>query len=175
LPRVRQRLTLESGPVLDLTRLIPKGAGRAGARIRMVWTYSSGEVIQIAVHLDEGHVARPQFGGRQQSFTLTSRERHFGGRQWYVVCPRTWKRVRVLFKPSGAQAFASRHAWGRRAAYASQFLDAVGRAWRTQAKVKARLIADEDPDLWDLPPSPRECGNVRMTAGSRSMMKLRTF
>jgi hypothetical protein len=33
----------------------------------------------------------------------------------------------VLFRPLGAPFFASRYAWGRRAAYASQFLDPVGR------------------------------------------------
>jgi hypothetical protein len=142
--------------VLDLAKIIPKGAGKAGAHIRTVWTYSSGEVIQIAVHLDEGHGSLDlRFGGRQQSFTLTSRGRHFGGRQWYIVCPHTARNVRVLYRPGGAPRFSSRHAWGRRAAYASQFLDPVGRAWRTQAKVKARLIADEDPDLWDLPPKPK--------------------
>ena len=63
--------------------------------------------------------------------------------------------MRTLFKPLGANYFASRHAWGRRAAYASQFLDPVGRAWRTKAKIKNRLIGDEDPDEWDLPPRPK--------------------
>jgi hypothetical protein len=61
----------------------------------------------------------------------------------------------VLFRPLGAPYFASRHAWGRRAVYASQFLDPVGRAWRKKAKIKARLIGDEDPDDWDLPPKPK--------------------
>ncbi len=39
-------------------------------------------------------------------------------------------------------------------AYSSQFLDATGRAWRTKAKVKARLLGDADPEEWDLPPRP---------------------
>jgi hypothetical protein len=55
----------------------------------------------------------------------------------------------------GATAFASRDGWGRRAAYASQFLDPIGRAWRTKAKVKAALLGEEDPDEWDLPPKPK--------------------
>ena len=38
---------------------------------------------------------------------------------------------------------------------ASQFLGPVDRAWRTKAKVKARLIGDADPDEWDLPPKPK--------------------
>jgi hypothetical protein len=46
-------------------------------------------------------------------------------------------------------------ACSKRAAYQSQFLDPVGRAWRTKAKVKRRLIGDEDPDDWDLPPKPK--------------------
>jgi hypothetical protein len=31
----------------------------------------------------------------------------------------------------------------------------MGRAWRVKAKVKERLIRDEDPDEWDLPPKPK--------------------
>ncbi|MET0527494.1 MAG: hypothetical protein ABW003_03965 [Microvirga sp.] len=61
----------------------------------------------------------------------------------------------MLYRPLGASYFASRPAWGRRAAYASQFLDPIGRAWRTKAKVKAALLADADPDEWDLPPKPK--------------------
>ena len=44
---------------------------------------------------------------------------------------------------------------GCRAIYASLFLDTIGWAWRTKATVKARLIGDEDPDEWDLPPNPK--------------------
>ena len=61
----------------------------------------------------------------------------------------------MRYRPLGASSFASRHACVRRAAYASQFLDPIGRAWRIKAKVKARLIGDEDPDEWDLPPKPK--------------------
>jgi hypothetical protein len=49
----------------------------------------------------------------------------------------------------------ARHAWGRRAAYASQFLDPVERAWGSKAKIKNRLMGAEDPDEWDLPPKPK--------------------
>ena len=61
----------------------------------------------------------------------------------------------MLYRPLGASYFASRPAWGCRAAYASQFLDPIGRAWRTKAKVKAALLGDADPDEWDLPPKPK--------------------
>jgi hypothetical protein len=61
----------------------------------------------------------------------------------------------VLWKPSGASRFWSRQTWGRQVAYWSQFNDATNRAHAGQAKIKARLIADLDPDQWDLPPKPK--------------------
>jgi hypothetical protein len=156
MPRDRQRLTLESGPKLDLAKLSPSGAGKPGSHIQCVLTYGSGETITATVRLsDYGGVLKLSFQERQQSFSLVSHPRHFGGLQWYVVCPRTTRWVRVLYRPLGATFFASRHAWGRRAAYASQFLDPIGRAWRTKAKVKAALLGDEDPDEWDLPHKPK--------------------
>ena len=154
MPRDRQRLTLESGPKLDLAKLIPSGAGQPNSRIHCVLTYGSGETITATLKLyDYGGLLDLSFQGRQQSFSLVSHPRHFGGLQWYAVCPRTSRRV--LYRPSGATFFASRYAWGRRAAYASQFLDPIGRAWRTKLKVKAALLGDADPDEWDLPPKPK--------------------
>ncbi|HEY8382002.1 MAG TPA: hypothetical protein VIL09_07630 [Microvirga sp.] len=156
MPRDRQRATLDSGRKLDLVRLIPSGNGQPGTIISMSLTYGSGEVIACRAELgaDAGRLAIEHRGGHQ-AFRLEASPRHFGGLQWYVVCPRTWKRVRVLYRPNGATLFASRHAWGRRAAYASQFLTPIDRAWRTKAKVKARLLGDADPDERDLPPRPK--------------------
>jgi hypothetical protein len=122
-----------------------------------VLTYDSGEVIRPEIVLGEIEGRLNVISkGHLQTFRLTSDPRPFGGRQWYIVCPTTHRRVRVLFRPLGATKFASRHAWGsRRAAYASQFLNPVDRAWRTKAKVKARVLGDADPDEWDLPPKPK--------------------
>jgi hypothetical protein len=63
--------------------------------------------------------------------------------------------VSVVWLPPGATRFCSRQNWGRRVAYASQFADADHRAHIGQAKIKARLIGDLDPDEWDLPPKPK--------------------
>jgi hypothetical protein len=156
MPRDRQRLTLEGGPKLDLAKLIPSGSGKPDSRIQCVLTYGSGETITAVLKpSDYGGLLELSFQGRQQSFILVSYPRHFGGLQWYAVCSRTGRRVRVLYRPLGATYFASRYAWGRRAAYASQFLDPIGRAWRTKAKVKAALLGDADPDEWDVPPKPK--------------------
>ena len=65
----------------------------------------------------------------------------------------------LLFQCCGAtQApprFCSRQAWGRRVAYASQFLDPDNRAHRGKAKIKAKLIADLNSEEWELPPKPK--------------------
>jgi hypothetical protein len=157
MPRDRQRGTLESGPKIDLARLIPRGAAKPGAAMRITLIYGSGTVITAELRLRENGGAMDLFyGDQKQRFALASSNRHFGGLQWYILCPRSGRRVRVLFRPRGATYFASRHAWGtRRAAYASQFLGPIDRAWRTKAKVKARLLGDADPDEWDLPPKPK--------------------
>jgi hypothetical protein len=157
MPRTRDRVTLESGPVLKLSHLIPRGAGRPGNHFHVAVTCANGEVIRTEIVLgeDAGQLNLMSHGNHQ-SFALEADPRPFGGRQWYIVCSQTSHRVRVLFRPLGATLFASRHAWGRhRAAYASQFLSPEDRAWRTKARVKARLLGDSDPDEWDLPPKPK--------------------
>jgi len=54
-----------------------------------------------------------------------------------------------------------RQGWGRRVAYSSQFLDRVNRAHRGQAKIKGRLQANCDLELWELPPKPKGCGGLK--------------
>jgi hypothetical protein len=153
MPRDRWRATLESGPKLDLAKLIRRGAGKPDTNIICTLIYASGERVIADIKLrDHGGWMDLSHSGRQQTFSLVSSPRHFGGLHWYAVRPRTRRRFRVFFRPLGATYFASRHAWGRSAAYASQFLDPIGRAWRTKVKVKSQPIGDEDPDEWDLPP-----------------------
>src|SRR5690349_6355366 len=63
--------------------------------------------------------------------------------------------VSVLWRPPGARDFRSRQAWGRQVAYGSQFIDRINRAHLGKSRIKRRLIADLDPDEWDLPPKPK--------------------
>jgi tetrahydromethanopterin S-methyltransferase subunit F len=88
---------------------------------------------------------------------LVAQARHFGGRQWYFICPSMNRRVSVLWKPPGAREFACRQRWARQVAYASQFLGRDDRAHRGKEKIKSRLcsIGGFDPDEWDLPPKPK--------------------
>ena len=116
--------------------------------------YASGLITANMEGEYEGWL-RIQIGELDQTIILVPRPRHFGGHQWYFVCPAMNRRCSVLWMPPGAHRFCSRETWKRQVAYASQFADPDNRAHLGQAKIKSRLIADLDPDEWDLPPKPK--------------------
>jgi hypothetical protein len=128
---------------------------------RMRWTNSySGEETASAncsCHMMDQHEGRLciQMDDMEQTIFLTPRPRKFGGHQWYFVCPLENRCCSVLWRPPGATEFRCRQGWGGRVAYTSQFLDPDNRAHRGKAKIKSRLIADLDPDEWELPPKPK--------------------
>lgn len=161
--RARERVCLNDGLKLDLNRLarnglIQRGSNTSARGIR--WTHSYwGEIASGLITADlrcerEGWL-RIQVGSLDQRIALVAHRRHFGGRQWYFMCPVRNRPASVLWKPSGAPQFCSRQTWGRQVAYQSQFHDATSRAHSGQARIKSLLIGDNDPDQWDLPPKPK--------------------
>ena len=164
MPRPCQRVCLQGGLKLDLNRLIRRGTVRPGAGTGpqlIQWTNSyTGEIVafaEITANLcgsEEGWF-RVQAGSLDQWIGLIACPRHYGGKQWYFICPATNRKVSMLWKPPGATRFCSRQTWGREVAYQSQFLGPDDRAHAGQAKIKSRLIGDCDPDEWDLPPKPK--------------------
>jgi hypothetical protein len=163
MPRARYRACLQDGLKLDLNQLARQGFIKFGADIgarRIVWRNSHrGEIASGVISADmtnPGHAwFRIALGRLVQQIALVSRARHFGGRQWFFLCPDTNGLATVLWKPPGASKFCSRQAWGRQVAYRSQFLDRDNRAHAGKQRIKARLIGDLDPDEWELPPKPK--------------------
>jgi hypothetical protein len=163
--RSRVRVCLQDGLRLDLNRLARKGYIKFGASIGVrgiVWKHSYwGEVVRgiISADMSDQYDAwlRIQIGDSIQRMTLVSRSRHFGGHQWFFLCPATDRLATVLWKPPGASRFCSRQTWGRQVAYASQFLDRDSRAHHGQSKINSRLysIGQFDPDDWNFPPKPK--------------------
>jgi hypothetical protein len=147
--RSRVRVCLQDGLRLDLNRLARKGFIKFGSNIGLrgiAWTISYwGEVVHgvIGADMSDRHNAwlRIQIGDSIQQITLVSRSRHFGGHQWFFLCPPAGRLATVLWKPPGASRFCSRRAWGRQVAYASQFLDRDGRAHHGQSKINGRLCS----------------------------------
>ena len=167
MPRPRARACLQDGLKLDLNRLAQNGLIRPGARsgpigIRWYSTYcdkeiASGLITANMIGTQEGWL-RLQLGDFDEWIILVARPRHFGGRQWYFMCPAMNRPVSVLWRPPGARTFRSRKAWGRQVAYRSQFSDQDNRAHLGKERIKARLIADLDPDQWDLRQNRNGCG-----------------
>ncbi|MDX3968133.1 MAG: hypothetical protein QHD01_16240 [Bradyrhizobium sp.] len=159
----RSRVCLQDGLKLDLNRLARRGFigfGLRTAACGLAWHHSYwGEIASGTIEADmrdphDGWL-RIELGSFVQRITLMSRPRHFGGRQWFFVCPVRNRKATVLWKPPGASRFCSRQTWGRQVAYHSQFQDPNGRAHLGKERVKSRLIAGLDPDEWDLPPKPK--------------------
>ena len=165
MPRPRNRVCLQDGLKLDLNQLARQGFIKFGADIGargISWTNPrQGQVARgvISANMTKSTNAwfRIAIGGFVQQITLVSRPRHFGGRQWFFLCPVTGGLATVIWRPPGAGRFCSRQAWGRRVAYASQFLDRDGRAHHGQSKINSRLcsIGRFDREDWNFPPKPK--------------------
>jgi hypothetical protein len=165
LSRSRSRVCLQDGLKLDLNRLAQRGFIKFGSNIGsrgIAWNHSYwGEVANGVINAD---MSDPYdawmtitFGNSVQRIILEGLHRHYGGRQWFFVCPATNRRATVLWKPPGATRFCSRQTWGRQVAYSSQYLDRDSRAHAGQSKIRSRLcsIGKFDPDEWDMPPKPK--------------------
>jgi hypothetical protein len=121
MPRPSQRVCLQGGLKLDLNRLIRRGTVRPGAGTGpqlIQWTNSyTGEIVAFAeitanLYGSEEGWFRVQAGSLDQWIGLIACPRHYGGKQWYFVCPVTPRRASVLWKPPGATRFRSRQGWG---------------------------------------------------------------
>src|SRR4051794_5334321 len=110
MPRPRERVCLQDGLKLDLNRLARNGLINFGRNIGsrgIRWTHSYwGEIASGTISADtsgrqEGWL-RIQLGSVDQWIILVPRTRHFGGRQWYFVCPVRNRLASVIWKPPGA-------------------------------------------------------------------------
>ena len=92
-----------------------------------------------------------------QRIHLIARPRHFGGRQWYFICPYMNRRVSVLWKPTGAEIRVSAEMGAGGDYLIPNAPRTIDRAHRGEARIKSRLcsIGGFDPDEWDFPPKPK--------------------
>jgi hypothetical protein len=161
--RPRQRICLQEGLKLDINVLARRGLIVPGSAIgphAIRWVNSDGETIASGwVSADMGSdsegLLHLQVGELKQAITLVTLPRHYGGRQWFFMCPVTNRRASVLWLPRGERQFASRKAWPGKVAYSSQFMTPADRAHLGKERIKKRLIGELDPEEWDLPPKPK--------------------
>jgi hypothetical protein len=164
--RPRCRATLEAGLKLNINRLVGSGLfptlGHKAFLLQRWNDNYTGEQTASATllveRITEGwascEIRRQDI---VQRVSLEALPRHFGGVQWYFICPVMKRRAAVLWMPPGARTFACRQRWRGSVAYASQFCDRDNRAHRGQAKIKAKLcrIGGFDPQQWEFPPKPK--------------------
>lgn len=78
---------------------------------------------------------------------------HFGGRRWFMVCPRSGRRVLTLYLPNGAHQFAGRASLGL--AYRVQRLDPIQKGHARLARVFAKLGAGYGSIFQPVPVRPK--------------------
>lgn len=112
---------------LDLAWLIRQGAIREGqvSSGKVDWSAHGAPLSAIRFRLDLREEATAQLilcynlvgtdGKSQpanQAIALTAAPQHLGGRRWWLRCPATGERVRVLYLQPDGQRFVSRKALG---------------------------------------------------------------
>ena len=131
MPRSRQRACLEHGLKLDLNKLARQGLVRRGARsgpylIRWSWTHTGEGIASglITANMEGEHEGwlRIQIGELDQTLILVPRPRHFGGYQWYFVCPVMNRYCSVVWMPPGARRLADLGPKAAFARHAPQFV-----------------------------------------------------
>jgi len=170
MPRPLQRMPLELGLSLDINQLLLDGLIESGHVTPLKdcqWFDDDGDVkasARIAADMTKGSmVVYPAGYGEMrivadwidQTIRLVARLRHFGGRQWYFVCPRQGRDVSVLWSPPGARFFAGRQSWGNRFAHLSQFYGPGSRAHYMARKLCDRIGGPGASEEWGVPPKPK--------------------
>lgn len=123
---------------IDVRRLQREGLLRDGLSYGWQWKDDAGKVIaSIDVRTHDGGLAVSYTTNgeavAQRIGIATTSCTYGGGRPWFV-CPYCHKRVALLYL---SRQVACRTCF--RMTYPSQCEDAVGRLWRKQAKIEARL------------------------------------
>ena len=170
MPRPLKRIPLELGLSLNINQLLRGGfieSGRITQLRNYHWLDADRAVkasAQIAADMTKGSMVAYQDGYGEirivaewidQEVQLVARLRHFGGRQWYFVCPRQGQLVSVLWSPPGERFFAGRKSWGSNVAYLSQYYGHGARAHYNRIKLCDRIGAPGASEKWEVPPKPK--------------------
>jgi hypothetical protein len=110
MPRLRRRMILDGGFCFDVNVMV-----RAGLRTGTCKFLANTQEVAADLRMDAGarsgrlRLQHPDF---DQTIGLTAEARHFGGRQWYWICPMTDNRCSVLYRRTGARCSPVRSTGG---------------------------------------------------------------
>lgn len=167
MPRHMQRIPLELGLQLNINRLISDSLIQPGKVTKpsvFYWLDDEGDErasVRIEADLTNPSADDARYGTTRihaswidQTIRLVGCQRHFGGRQWYFVCPIQNRCVSVLWSLPGRRFFAGRKSLGKQVAYVSQYHSPGARAQYMKDKLCNRIAVPE-ADEWDVPPKPK--------------------
>jgi hypothetical protein len=170
MPRRLKRTPLELGLDLNINHLIREGFLQPSkiTQLRAFhWKDDDGDITAdacISADMTGNVTADIKFrygvmriiaGWINETVQLIARPRHFGGEQWYFVCPRDNQDVSVLWSPPGQRFFAGRTSWGERYAYLSQYYGRGARAHYMVGKLCDRIGGPGASYEWEIPPKPK--------------------
>jgi hypothetical protein len=144
MPRPLKRASFDDGIRLDINEMLRAGV-KSGRQYNLRLT--DGQEARVELDMGPGSTGcfRFQGAGIDQTIALTAVRRHFGGRQWYWVCPRTNVRASVLWLPRWGRSFGSPKHWkASGAVYLVKRLSPVQRAHRGISRIENRLVSSED-------------------------------
>jgi hypothetical protein len=169
--RPTQRMPLELGLCLNINLLMRQGfiePGKATHASDYCWYDADGELIAKAMITSDmtyrsNEANRGPYGPMRivadwinQTIRVAGCPRHFGGWQWYFVCPRKNEFLSVLWSPPGKRFFAGRKAWGNQDfAYLSQFQSPDTRAHFMATRLCDRIGGPGASEQWGAPPRPK--------------------
>jgi hypothetical protein len=162
--------TVEEGCKLDLSHCIRKRMILPGQHVSgtMKWTITrTGEVIATIGY--EAKMTNPESAWLRLHYTITppggakkehdyrvqleTTRPHYGGVRWWMRCPLSGRRARVLYLPgNGGHIFASRQAWGL--TYQSQRMSEEDRSIERSLKARKKLNV-KDQNMLDMPYCPK--------------------
>jgi len=132
----------------DFYWLDDEGDARASARIEADLTNPSADDARYGT-------MRIYANWIDQTIQLVGCPRHFGGVQWYFVCPAQNRYVSVLWSLPRRRFFVGRKSLGKQVAYLSQYHSPGARAHYSADKLFNRIWGPDALDEWDVLPKPR--------------------
>ena len=163
-----QRLPLELGLQLNINRLIRDGVIQPGKVSQLsdhYWLDDEGDErasARIEADLTKPSAEDARYGTMRihakwinQTIRLVGCPRHFGGLQWYFVCPAQNRYVSVLWSVPGARFFVGRKSLGKKVVYLSQKHSPEARAYYSADKLLNRIWGPHALDESDVLPKPK--------------------
>lgn len=158
-----RRIPLELGLQLDINRLISDGFIQPGKTTQLsnfCWLDDEGEEratarIEAEITNPSNCTMRIHANWINQTVRLVGCPRHFGGLQWYFVCPVQHRTVSVLWSLPGTRYFVGRKSLGKQVAYLSQYHSPGARAHYSADKLFDGIWGPSTSDGSDELPKPK--------------------